>query len=212
MHIRVLIVDDFPLVREGLAVALNSDPGIEVVGQAGNAVEALERAKELRPDVILLDMRMPGGDGLSLLQQLPEELPGVRVLVMSATERTDVMLDAISAGANGYLSKRATQEELRQAVITVHGGGSALSPEFASVMLRDYAATARGAPLRPRALLTPREQEVLTLVSRGLTDQEIGERLYISPRTVQNQLAAIRQKTGIKRRSELTRWAVEHLS
>ena len=212
MHIRVLLVDDFPLVREGIAAALEADPAIEVVGQADTAAEGLERARELRPDVIVLDMRMPGGCGIVLLEQLAAELPQIKVLVMTASEKADTLLQAIAAGAAGYLTKRATRLELVDAVITIHGGGSVVAPQLAAELLRDYRRVARGGGGTGRSLLTAREREIVGLVSEGMTDKEIAGRLFISPRTVQNQLGRIREKTGSGRRSELARWAVEHLA
>jgi two-component system, NarL family, response regulator DevR len=212
MHIRVLLVDDFPLVREGIGAALEADPAIDVVGQADSAAEGLERARELRPDVIVLDMRMPDGCGLVLLEQLAAELPDIRVLVMTASEKADTLLQAIAAGAAGYLTKRATRLELVDAVITIHGGGSVVAPQLAAELLRDYRRVARGGSTAGRSLLTAREREIVGLVSEGMTDKEIAVRLFISPRTVQNQLGRIREKTGRGRRSELARWAVEHLA
>jgi len=212
MHIRVLIVDDFPLVREGLESALQRDPGIEVVGQASNAEEGLEKARELDVDVILLDMRMPGGGGMILLERIREELPDVKVLVLSASEKAETLLDAVSAGAAGYVTKRASSKELHHAVITVHGGGSVISPSLAGHLLREYSQMSRGEQLQVRPLLARREQEVLRLVAKGRTDKEIGGQLFISARTVQNHLTHIRQKTGMSRRSELAAWATEHMS
>jgi two-component system response regulator DevR len=214
MHIRVLLVDDFPLVREGIAAALDADPAIDVVGQAGSAADGMERARELRPDVLLLDMRMPGAGGMVLLEQLTEELPEIKVLVMTASEKAETLLQAVAAGAAGYLTKRASRLELVDAVITIHGGGSVVAPALAGALLRDYRRVARGshAGTNGRSMLTPREREVVGLVSQGLTDKEIGARLFISTRTVQNQLGRIREKTGRVRRSELARWAVENLA
>ena len=211
MNIRVLVVDDFPLVREGLAAALGRDPGIEVVGQAENGAEGLRLAHELRPDVALVDLHMPLGGGMMLLERLRTELPGVRAVVLTASEKGETLLDAVAAGAAGYLTKRASHEELRQAVITVHGGGSVIAPSLAGHLLRQFAgAHAGGEPAEPRPLLSAREQEILRLVSRGMTDKQIAGRLFISPRTVQNHLTRMREKTGTRRRSELTRWAVIH--
>lgn len=210
MHITVVVVDDFPLMREGLAAALDSDPGIQVVGQAADAEEALDVVRRYHPDVVLLDMRLPGTPGTVALKRLREEFPDIRVLVVTASEKVETMLEAVSNGAAGYVTKRLSQQELRDAVITVHGGGSVVSPRLASELLREYAATSGADGSPPRARLTDREREVLALMSHGLTDQEIGDRLFISRRTVQNQLATIRQKTGLKRRSELARWAAEH--
>lgn len=212
MHIRVLLVDDFPLVREGIAAALEADPAIEVVGAADGADEGLARARELRPDVVVLDLSMPGTGGMTLLERLVAELPKTKVLVVTASEKVDNVTQAVAAGAAGYLTKRATPRALIDAVITVHGGGSVVSPMLAAELLRDYARLARGADTHGTALLTSREREVLTLVSQGLTDKEIAARLYVSPRTVQNQLARIREKTGRGRRSDLARWAVEHIA
>ena len=208
MKIRVVVVDDFPLVRDGVARALDSDPAIEVVGQAGTGREALALAEELTPDVMTLDLRMPDLGGLAVLDKLRTSQPGIRVIVMTASEEAPALLDAIAAGAAGYLSKRSTGEELRQAVITAHAGGSVITPSLASHLLKEFSSSARGegSSVRP---LHGRELDVLRLV-QGKTDNEIGKELYISPRTVQNHLTRIREKTGLRRRSELTRWAVEH--
>jgi DNA-binding NarL/FixJ family response regulator len=211
LKIRVIAADDFPLVREGIVRALNRDPAIEVVGQANNGHEALELVTALRPDVLILDLIMPGLDGLGVLDALGRSHPEVRVLLMTASEQAGPLLGAFEAGAAGYLSKRATGEELRQAVITAHGGGSVITPALADKMLRELPdSSAVDAQRRVRALLGPRELEVLRGVAQGKTDIEIGEELFISPRTVQNHLTRIREKTGLRRRSELTRWAVEH--
>jgi DNA-binding NarL/FixJ family response regulator len=130
--------------------------------------------------------------------------------MLTATEKADVFLEAIAAGAAGFLNKRIGASELVQAVITVHGGGSVISPQLQGLLLDDYSRTRRGAPGSLRPLLAEREQEVLRLVAMGHTDKEIGGRLYISPRTVQNHLTRIRHKTGLTRRSELARWAADH--
>jgi DNA-binding NarL/FixJ family response regulator len=209
MKIRVVVADDFPLVRDGVARALDADPGIEVIAQAANGLEALELADKLRPDVLILDLRMPDLGGLAVLDKLRTAAPEIRILVMTASEQAGTMLDAIAAGAAGYLSKRSTGEELRQAVITAHAGGSVITPSLASHLLKEFSSSARGegSSVRP---LQGRELDVLRLVVQGKTDNEIGQELFISPRTVQNHLTRIREKTGLRRRSELTRWAVEH--
>ncbi|HWC26777.1 MAG TPA: response regulator transcription factor [Solirubrobacteraceae bacterium] len=209
MKIRVVVADDFPLVREGVVRALDCDPAIEVVGEAENGPQALELAEALEPDVMILDLRMPDLGGLAVLEKLRTSRPAIRVIVMTASEQASTLLDAVAAGAAGYLSKRSTGEELRQAVITAHGGGSVITPALASHLLKEFSSSARGerSPVRP---LQGRELDVLRLVVQGKTDSEIGKELFISPRTVQNHLTRIREKTGLRRRSELTRWAVEH--
>jgi DNA-binding NarL/FixJ family response regulator len=210
MKIRVLVAEDHPLVRDGIIGALVRDPGIDVVGAAGDGIVALELAHELEPDVIVLDLRMPGLGGAAVLERLRAELPDVRALVMTANESPDGLLDAIAAGAAGYLTKDTTGEALRQAVISTHGGGSVITPRLAAHLLHEFSAGARGEGPTVRPLIAPRELEILRLVSNGLTDNEIGGQLYISPRTVQNHLTRIREKTGMGRRPELVRWAVEH--
>jgi two-component system NarL family response regulator len=210
MKIRVLVAEDHPLVREGVIRTLARDPGIEVIGEADNGITAMKLAHEFRPDVIVLDLRMPGLGGAAVLERLRSELPEIRALVMTANESAESLLDAVAAGAAGYLSKRTTGEELRQAVITTYGGGSVITPDLAGHLLREFGGNARGEGSSVRPLLGARELEILRLVADGLTDNEIGRQLYISPRTVQNHLTRIREKTGTGRRSELARWAVEH--
>jgi two-component system, NarL family, response regulator DevR len=210
VKIRVLVIDDFPLVREGLAAALAIDPGFEVLGQGSDAEEGMRMARELRPDVVLLDLRMPEGGGIALLEKLRDELPETRALVVTASEKAEALLDAVAAGAAGYVTKRVSARELRHAVVTVYSGGSIITPTLAGHLLREYSQVSRGEPLHVRPLLGQREQEVLKLVAQGCTDREVGTRLYISPRTVQNHLARIREKTGLRRRSELAAWAAEH--
>jgi len=210
VKIRVLVAEDHPLVREGIVRALERDPGMAVIGEADNGITAMELARELKPDVMVLDLRMPGPGGAVVLERLRGELPEIRALVMTANESPESLLDAIAAGAAGYLSKRTTGDDLRQAVITTYGGGSVITPELAGDLLREFSGNARGEGSSVRPLLAARELETLRLVAGGLTDTEIGKQLYISPRTVQNHLTRIREKTGLGRRSELARWAVQH--
>jgi DNA-binding NarL/FixJ family response regulator len=210
MKIRVLVVDDFPLVRDGLIASLEVDPSIEVVGEAADGREGLDLARELRPDVAVIDMHMPGLGGRVLLSRIRNELPETRVLVVTASEDAQILLEAVSEGAAGYLTKRVSGRELRHAVITVHGGGSVVTPELARHLMHAYSRVSEGEAPSVGPRLTEREQEVLRLLAQGCTDRQIGERIYVLIRTVQNSLTRIREKTGVRRRSELTRWAVEH--
>jgi DNA-binding NarL/FixJ family response regulator len=210
MKIRVVVADDFPLVRDAIAAAIDRDPGIDVVGRAADADEALRMVTELEPDVLVLDLHMPDGGGIGVLERLREAEVTTRVLVMTASESPESLIDAVNAGAQSYLTKRSTGEEVRQAVITTHGDGSVIESRLASHLVRSYrqGSTAQGGELRP--VLSGREAAILRLVADGYTDNEIGRQLYISPRTVQNYLTRIRDKTGVRRRAELTRWAVQH--
>ncbi len=210
MQIRVLVAEDHPLVREGVIGALEHDRGIEVIGEADNGLTAMDLALELEPDVIVLGLRMRELAGPGVLERLRTELPDVRALVMTADESPESLIDAVAAGAAGYLSKLTTGEELRQAVITTYGGGTVISPALAGHLLREVSGTARGEGASMRPLLAARELEVVRLVADGLTDKEIGKELFLSSRTVQNHLARVRQKTGLGRRPEFARWAVEH--
>jgi DNA-binding NarL/FixJ family response regulator len=210
MNIRLLLIDDFPLIREGFTAALECDPGLNIVGQAGNGEDGLRLARELQPDVVLLDLSMPGMGGMTVLEKLHLEAPEAKVLVVTATEKAQPLLDSVAGGATGYLTKRCTREELRQAVITVHGGGSVISPMLAGHLLNEYSRASRGETSNMRPLLGEREHEILRLLARGHTDREIAAQIYISPRTVQNHLTHIREKTGLRRRTELTRWALDH--
>jgi DNA-binding NarL/FixJ family response regulator len=209
MNIRVLVAEDHPVVREGVIRALAHDSAIEVVGAADNGDMAMVLAHEREPDVMVLDLNMPGLGGAGVLERLRTELPHIRALVMSADESPESVLHSVGAGAAGYLSKGTTGEELRQAVITTYGGGSAITPALAGHLLRGYSNGGRDG-LAPRPLLAPRELEIVRLVADGRTDKEIGEKLYISPRTVQNHLTHTREKTGLRRRAEIARWATEH--
>jgi DNA-binding NarL/FixJ family response regulator len=203
--VRVLLADDFALMRAGVTAALEEDGRISVVGEAEDVEQALDGARELQPDVVVLDMRMPGGGGLAAMRRLRDAAPLVRVLVLTASDKPASLIEAVEAGATGYLTKRAKGDELRAAVMAVSKGESVVEPGLAGHLMRELAADSDGPSVR--VSLTVREREILRLVCDGFTDGEIGRRLFVSMRTVQNDLRRIRDKTGLERRSELVRWA-----
>jgi len=208
----VLVADDFPLVREALVAALRRHVDLEVAGVAGDGVEALSKARELHPDVVVLDLRMPGLSGQAVLTRLREEMPDVRVLLLTASDAADAVIDAVAAGAGGFVTKRVTGDELVDAVRRVHGGEAVVDPELTAHLVRGL----RRSDSAPRVSagssgLTQAELNVLRLVAEGRSDKQIGETLSIAPRTVQSHLTQIRAKVGLRRRVELTRWAAENL-
>jgi len=209
MSIRVLVADDFPLMRQAVIAALDSHPDIDVVGEAADGEEALAGANAHRPDVLLLDLYMPNLSGMGVLARIRDELPECRVLVMTASEKHESLVQAVGAGAAGYITKRSTVEQLCEAVVTVHGGGAAVTPSLTAHLLRAFSNGSVSAP-RSRPMFGQRELEVLRLVADGMTDDEISRKLFISARTVQAHLARVRDKTGVRRRSQLARWATEH--
>jgi DNA-binding NarL/FixJ family response regulator len=217
MGIRVLVADDFPLVREGLVAALESHEDVEVVGQAVDGQDAVDQVNALRPDVVLIDLKMPVLSGLMALMRIRAERPEIPVLVISAEETGEGVVDAAAAGAAGYISKRSSRAEVCDAVIRVARGESVIGPALAGHLLHAFAREGdakrdAGAErsMSPTGLLATRELHVLRLVAQGMTDHQISASLYISPRTVQAYLARIRDKTGLRRRAQLARWAVEH--
>ena len=208
----MLVADDFPLVREALVAALGRQADLEVAGVASDGVEALNKARELHPDVVVLDLRMPGLSGQAVLARLREEMPDVRVLLLSASDAAEAVIDAVAAGAGGFVTKKITGDELVAAVRAVHRGEPVIDRELTAHLVRGLRRT--DGPHRVTASesrLTQAEVNVLRLVAEGHSDKQIGAELSIAPRTVQSHLTQIRAKVGLRRRVELTRWAAENL-
>ncbi|MGW4640061.1 response regulator [Sphaerisporangium sp. NPDC004334] len=192
--IRVLIVDDHPVVREGLRGMLEADPGIEVAGEAGSGREAVVCARELSPDVILMDLRMPGGDGAGAIPAILAARPETRVIVLTTYETDQDIVRAVEAGAAGYLLKDTSRADLVAAVFGAARGETVLSPAVATRLVTRMRAPAAES-------LSPRETEVLALVARGLTNAEVGRALFISETTVKTHLLRIFGKLGVSDRT-----------
>ncbi|MDL1879293.1 response regulator transcription factor [Cytophagia bacterium CHB2] len=206
-QIRILVADDHPVVRDGLVAILSTQPDFEVVGEAGAGPEAVERALQTRPDVMLLDLEMPGADGVEVLRQLQAAHLGVRVIVFTAFDTDERILGAVQAGAQGYLLKGAPRQELFQAVRVVHAGGSLLQPVIASKLLRQVSQPSRSAAAANE--LTPRELEVLHLLALGRLNKEIAAQLVISERTVKFHVSSIMSKLGAGNRTEVVSLAAQ---
>lgn len=202
--IRVLIADDNFVVRRGLQSSLEIDPAMEVVGGASTGDEAIEQARELVPDVVLMDIRMPDRDGISATEIISEESPSSRVLVLTWSEDPEHLRSAVLAGAKGYLVHgRFSPESLAEAVRVVHEGGALITPMIAPALLDLVREGAQGS--RPRggaSVLTPREVEVLEYVVSGKSNREIAEALYIEEKTVKNHVSNIYSKLHLKNRYE----------
>jgi DNA-binding NarL/FixJ family response regulator len=204
--IRVLIADDHPTLREGLRAILDTQPDMAVVGEAGTGADAVDRAAALRPDVVLMDLEMPGLDGVEATRRIRERVPAARVIVFTAFDTDDRIIGAIEAGAQGYLLKGAPREEIFRAIRVAQEGGSLLQPVVASKLLHHVTAPR---PPHGGETLSAREREVLALLAQGLTNKEIAARLVVSERTVKFHVAAILAKLGVPNRAAATRVAVE---
>jgi DNA-binding NarL/FixJ family response regulator len=210
--VRVLAADDQRVVREGLAMLLGLLPDVEVVGTAADGEEVLALAAELRPDVILMDLRMPRMDGVEATRRLRERDPAVKVVVLTTYADDRSVLDALRAGALGYLTKDAGAAEIQQALHRVAGGQAVLDP---AVQLHLVEAIADGVPSVPATAplpdgLTPREAEVLTLIAAGLSNTEIAERLVVSEATVKSHVNHMLAKIGARDRAQAVGYAYRH--
>jgi DNA-binding NarL/FixJ family response regulator len=201
--IRILLVDDHPVVRLGLRGMLDAEPDLSVVGEASSGDEGLAAALAERPDIVLMDLRMPGGDGVSATERILAAVPGTRVLVLTTYESDRDILRAIEAGAGGYLLKDASPAELADAVRAAARGETVLAPSVASTLVRQVRAPAPPA-------LSARETEVLRLVGRGLTNADIGRELFISEATVKTHLLRIFNKLDVTDRTAAVTTAMRH--
>jgi DNA-binding NarL/FixJ family response regulator len=212
---QLIIVDDHGLAREGLRDMLADEPELEVVGEAANGLEALALCSQLQPDLVLMDVRMPRLDGLKATRKVKQEFPTIIVLILTMYENPDYLLEALRAGAAGYVLKDAPREEVVTAVWQALGGESPLDPELVALLLRRLATEVRGREGAPRGLemrrsewpyyaepLTPREREVLELMKLGHTNRQIARELWISSGTAKNHVEHIIQKLGVSGRTQ----------
>jgi two-component system response regulator NreC len=206
MATRVLIVDDHAVVRSGLKLVLDADDGINPVGEAGNARDAIFEARSLKPDVILLDVVMPDQSGLEIIPTLLHENPDTKILVLSMQDDPRYVREAFDAGASGYVLKEAADSEVVAAVREVAGGGRYVDPELGARLVAAESAERKRAEEDP---LSEREGEVLRLLALGHTNQEIAKQLYISVRTAETHRAHIMQKLRLSSRAELVRYALD---
>jgi DNA-binding NarL/FixJ family response regulator len=207
MSVRVALADDQTLVRAGFRALLENADDIEVVGEAANGAEAVELARSARPDVVLMDIRMPLLDGLEATRRIvaDELLAGVRVVVLTTFELDEYVFEALRAGASGFLLKDIDPADLRQAVRVVAGGDALLSPAVTRTLIQEFVARPAHQSVAPERLsaLTDREREVMALVAEGLTNGEIGQRLFMSPATARTHVSRAMVKLGARDRAQL---------
>ena len=209
--IRVLIADDQALFRRGLYVVLGTEGGIEVVGEAEDGAEAVAKAEELAPDVVLMDVRMPQVNGIEAARTIRTVTPSARILMLTVSDEEEDLYEAVKAGANGYLLKEISVEEVADAIRAVVQGQSLISPSMASKLLTEFNSLVRRAEERPQVPppeLTGRELEVLKLVARGMSNRDIADSLYLSENTVKNHVHNILDKLHLHSRMQAVIYAV----
>lgn len=206
-RIRVLVVDDHPLFLQGVVHSLGSDTGLQVVGETSSGEEALKLARELLPDVVLLDISMPGWSGLVTAQKITTACPATSIVMLTVSEDKDKLIAAFKAGAKAYVLKGVSARELTQVVRRAAGGEVYVSPSLAAEMLVSLTQVPAPDPLQE---LTERERDILGLIGSGLTNREIGERLFLSEKTIKHYVTNILQKLQVRSRVEAALLASQH--
>ncbi|WP_446665404.1 response regulator [Flexivirga sp. B27] len=210
-RVSVLLVEDYKIYRHGLRMILDLEDDIAVIGETGSAVEALDLAATKRPDVVVLDILLTDGNGLQVCREICASSPGTKVLMLTASDDDADLVEAVKAGATGYLLKDIAPDQLPESIRVVAGGQSLLAPELGSVLFSEFSALVRGAPPReeePAGELTDREREVLGLVARGWSNRKIAEELFIAENTVKNHVRNILDKLQLRSRMQAALYAV----
>ena len=207
--IRILLADDHAVLRAGLVVLLNSNSDMEVVGEAGDGLEAIRRVQELHPDVVVMDISMPGMNGLEAIRQIGKKEPQIKSLVLTMHESEDFLFQALQAGASGYILKRGANTDLIHAIRAAHRGEAFLYPAAVKLLVEDYLSKVKGGQERESYDgLTERQREILVQVAEGYSNQEIAERLIISVKTVEKHKAEIMDRLNIRNRAGLVHYAL----
>jgi two-component system NarL family response regulator len=211
--IRTMIVDDHALFRRGLEMVLDEEPDIELVGQASDGAEAVEKAAESLPDIVLMDIRMPRSSGIEACRAMKEAAPSAKIVILTISDEEEDLFEAIRAGASGYLLKDIPLDEVADTVRAVHGGQSLINPSMAGKLLTEFATLARRDDEErvqevPAPRLTEREMQVLKLIARGMNNRDIAKELFISENTVKNHVRNILEKLQIHSRMEAVMVAV----
>jgi DNA-binding NarL/FixJ family response regulator len=207
--IRILLVDDHAMLRSGLRALLEAEPGFVVAGEASTGEEGVMKARQLLPDVVVMDLSMPGAGGLEAVREITALDKGIRTLVLTMHGEEEHLLPVLEAGGSGYVNKRSADEELIEAIRTVASGEVFLYPSGASLLLRGLKQKAAAGDDDPVAKLTDREREVLGFTVEGFSSTEIGKKLFISPKTVDTYRSRIMEKLNLHHRSELVRFALD---
>ena len=202
--LRVLVVDDHPLFREGLSDIIATMPGVEVAAEASDGHEAVERARDIAPDLVIMDLHMPGMNGIEATRHIVAERPDTAILVLTMLENDDSVVSALRAGARGYIVKGSSRAEIARAIDAVAGGDVLLGPTVGPKVLGLFTQKSdRGGRIVPFPELTDRELEVVELVARGLANGEVARRLFLSEKTIRNSVSTIFAKLGVASRAEL---------
>lgn len=207
-YIRIVLADDHAVLRAGLKALLDAEPDMAVVGEAGTGEEAIEKVKALKPDIVVMDLSMPGMGGLEATRRIAALGQGTRVLVLTMHAEEEFLLPVLEAGGSGYVRKTSADEDLTRAIRVVARDEVFLYPSAAKLLLQRYKEAEEEDEKSPLNRLTEREREVLTLTAEGYSSSEIGEKLFISPKTVDTYRARVMEKLGLHHRAELVRFAL----